>query len=53
MLVDKGLLDYDQLVIAYWPEFGNHGKAHLRLKDVLRHEAGLHRCNGTFTAEHF
>lgn len=41
MMVDRGLLDYDEKVVKYWPEFGQMGKQNLTLKDVLRHEAGL------------
>lgn len=41
MLVDKGLLNYDELVSSYWPEFGQFGKENVTLSDVLRHEAGI------------
>ena len=40
-LVDRGLLDYNAKVVAYWPEFGAHGKDQLSVADVMRHEAGL------------
>lgn len=39
ILVDRGLLSYDDLVVKYWPEFGQHGKEHVTIADVLRHEA--------------
>ena len=42
MMVDKGLLSYDQKVEHYWPEFGQLGKKDITVADVLRHEAGLH-----------
>ena len=41
MLVDKGLLKYDDKVSQHWPEFGQKGKEDLTVADVLRHEAGL------------
>ena len=41
MLVDQGLLSYDEKIVTYWPEFGNKGKTDITLADVLRHEAGL------------
>jgi CubicO group peptidase (beta-lactamase class C family) len=40
MLVRRGHLDYMAPVAQYWPEFGNHGRAHLTVADVMRHEAG-------------
>ena len=41
ILVDKGLLNYDDLVSRYWPEFGQFGKETVTISDVLRHEAGV------------
>ena len=41
MMVDKGLLSYDEKVMHYWPEFGKCGKEDIILADVLRHESGL------------
>ena len=46
MLVDKGLLRYDEKVSTYWPEFASNGKSEIKLEDVLRHESGLARFNG-------
>ena len=40
-LVGQGALDYDARVIAYWPEFGAHGKDQLTLGQMLSHQAGL------------
>ena len=52
MLVDKGLLNYDELVSSYWPAFSQCGKASLTLADVLRHESGLSRFgNHTYQNE--
>ena len=41
MLVDRGLLSYDDLVTKHWPEFGKNGKEHVTVADVMRHEAFL------------
>ncbi|CAE8635598.1 unnamed protein product [Polarella glacialis] len=41
MLVDRGLVKYEDPVAKYWPEFGRHGKQDVTLADVMRHEAGL------------
>jgi len=41
MLVDRGDLDYDELVAHYWPEFGAHGKQHVTVAMLLSHQAGL------------
>lgn len=40
-LVRRGLLDYDALVVDYWPEFAEAGKAETRVGDLLAHRAGL------------
>ena len=42
MVVDRGLLDYDEPVATYWPEFAQAGKHRITVADVLRHQAGLH-----------
>lgn len=41
ILVDRGLLAYDDLVARHWPEFGRHGKDKVTVADVLRHEGGV------------
>ena len=53
MLVDQGLLSYDEKIVRYWPEFGNKGKTDITLADVLRHEAGLQDLNHTFKISDF
>ena len=37
----RGYFDWNDLVTKYWPEFGKHGKDHITIADVMRHEAGL------------
>lgn len=36
-----GLLDYDEKVAAYWPEFAQNGKANVTVRQLLAHQAGL------------
>lgn len=43
MLVTEGLIDYDAPVATYWPEFGCNGKEHITVRQLLSHQAGLHR----------
>jgi len=42
MLADKKKLSYDKLVSHYWPDFANHGKENITVKQLLEHTAGLH-----------
>jgi CubicO group peptidase (beta-lactamase class C family) len=37
----RGWLDYDERVAAYWPEFAQHGKAAITVRQLLAHQAGL------------
>jgi CubicO group peptidase (beta-lactamase class C family) len=41
MLVDRKLLDYDQKISHYWPEFAKNGKENITVADLMRHEGGL------------
>lgn len=50
-LVDRGLIDYDTPVAAYWPEFGANGKADISVRDMMRHRAGLSHLNGVSSAD--
>lgn len=45
-LVDRGLIDYEAPVAEYWPAFAANGKAHLTVRDVMRHAAGLSGLRG-------
>lgn len=40
--VSKGLLDYDQRVSAYWPEFAAQDKDEVTVRQLLAHQAGLY-----------
>ncbi|MEU5434285.1 serine hydrolase domain-containing protein [Streptomyces sp. NPDC020719] len=41
LLADRGLLDLDAPVAAYWPEFAAAGKDSVRVRHLLAHRAGL------------
>lgn len=41
MLVDRGHLSWDDPVAKHWPEFAKHGKEHISVRHVLKHESGL------------
>jgi CubicO group peptidase (beta-lactamase class C family) len=36
-----GLLDYDEKVCTYWPEFAQEGKESVTVRQLLSHQAGL------------
>jgi CubicO group peptidase (beta-lactamase class C family) len=37
----RGLLDYDERVCTYWPEFAQAGKEGITVRQLLAHQAGL------------
>ncbi|MFI9169898.1 serine hydrolase domain-containing protein [Streptomyces lincolnensis] len=41
LLADRGLLDFDAPVAAYWPEFAAAGKEGVLVRHLLSHRAGL------------
>ncbi|MGK3959016.1 serine hydrolase domain-containing protein [Sorangium sp. So ce118] len=41
LLVDRGLLDLDAPVAAYWPEFAHEGKERIPVRMLLTHQAGV------------
>jgi CubicO group peptidase (beta-lactamase class C family) len=40
-LHSRGLLDWDQRIAHYWPEFATQGKESITVRQLLAHEAGL------------
>jgi CubicO group peptidase (beta-lactamase class C family) len=38
---DQGLIDYQEKVSKYWPEFAKNGKDHLTVANIMKHEGGL------------
>jgi CubicO group peptidase (beta-lactamase class C family) len=49
LLVERGELELDAPVAAYWPEFAAAGKGHIPLRWVLCHKAGLAAVDGDLT----
>lgn len=49
-LVERGLLDLDAPVAAYWPEFAAAGKERLPVRWLLTHQAGLPYVDAPLTA---
>ena len=39
--VDRGLLDLDEKVAKYWPEFAQNGKENILVRQLLSHTSGL------------
>ena len=37
----RGLLDYEERVCTYWPEFAQNGKEKITVRQLLSHQAGL------------
>ena len=47
----RGWLDYEAPVARYWPEFAQHGKASVTVRQLLGHEAGLVLLDEQLTLE--
>ena len=41
ILVDRGLLDPNEKVAAYWPEFGANGKEDIEVRHIMSHTSGV------------
>jgi CubicO group peptidase (beta-lactamase class C family) len=41
----RGWLDYNERVSVYWPEFAQHGKDRITVRQLLAHQAGLFAIN--------
>ncbi|GAQ09964.1 beta-lactamase domain-containing protein 2 [Aspergillus lentulus] len=41
ILVDRGLLDVNEKVATYWPEFGANGKEDVTVAHILSHSSGV------------
>jgi CubicO group peptidase (beta-lactamase class C family) len=50
-LVERGLLDLDAPVAAYWPEFAQAGKGEITVRMVLSHQAGLPWATARYPAD--
>ncbi|MFE7119556.1 serine hydrolase domain-containing protein, partial [Streptomyces sp. NPDC057654] len=51
LLVQDGVLELDQRVGHYWPEFAVEGKGDVLLRDLLSHRAGLVGADAGFTLD--
>ncbi|TMS34594.1 hypothetical protein L596_002151 [Steinernema carpocapsae] len=51
VLVDRGQLSYDDLVVTHWPGFGKHGKDNVTIQMALSHMAGLGYLDTPITEE--
>jgi CubicO group peptidase (beta-lactamase class C family) len=49
LLAERGVLELDAPVAAYWPDFAARGKATIPLRWVLCHKAGLAAVDGDLT----
>lgn len=48
---ERGLLDYDQPIARYWPEYGCNGKAQITVRDALTHRTGTPQMPANTTPE--
>ncbi|MFI9273071.1 serine hydrolase domain-containing protein [Kitasatospora sp. NPDC052896] len=51
LLVQDGVLDLDERVSHYWPEFAAEGKQEVTLRQLLAHRVGLVGADAGFTVE--
>ncbi len=51
VLVDRGELDLDANVAAYWPEFAARGKAGIKVRQLLSHSSGVSGWDQPITIE--
>ena len=42
ILADRGLIEYEQPVAKYWPEFAANGKGKITVAQAMSHQSGLH-----------
>uniref|UniRef100_A0A914PPW3 Beta-lactamase-related domain-containing protein n=1 Tax=Panagrolaimus davidi TaxID=227884 RepID=A0A914PPW3_9BILA len=51
LLVDRNLLNYDDKIIKFWPEFGKNGKESITVQWILSHLSGLAYFDQEITEE--
>ncbi len=49
LLVQRGILDLDEIVATYWPEFAAKGKQSVTVRQLLSHQAGLPQATPPLT----
>lgn len=47
----RGYLDFDARVSSYWPEFAQHGKSQITVRQLFAHQAGLFCLDEKLTME--
>jgi CubicO group peptidase (beta-lactamase class C family) len=47
LLAERGQLDLDAPVAAYWPEFARYGKENITVRHVLQHRSGMSTAGST------
>jgi CubicO group peptidase (beta-lactamase class C family) len=51
LAVSQGLIHYDEKVSYYWPEFAQHKKENISIRELLSHQAGLCAIDEPLTPE--
>ncbi|KAJ5203839.1 beta-lactamase [Penicillium cinerascens] len=51
ILASRGLIDVDEKVAAYWPEFAANGKENAKVSHILSHTSGVPAWDGLISAE--
>ena len=51
VLADRGLVDYNALVTAYWPEFAQQGKGGVTVAQLLSHQGAVPGLRSKVTVE--
>ena len=51
LLIERGLIELDEPVATYWPEFGREGKQDVLVRHVMSHTAGLPGLSSPVTDE--
>ena len=50
-LIEQGLIDPDEKVSTYWPEFAQNGKSQITVAMIMRHRSGLSAVREDLTLE--
>lgn len=51
VLIERGLVDPDEPVAKYWPEFAANGKENVKVRHIMSHTSGLPGWDGEITME--
>ena len=51
MLVERGVIAYDEPIAAYWPDFSQRGKQYATIRHALTHRAGVPQMPDGVTPE--